>query len=93
MRIRSFDYWAAPGLDEALNELDLHGADARVLEYRPLRRERAILHVPDPPCLPQLLHASRLAVVLAVQHELAEVAEPVRGASKRGDDDVELLAE
>ena len=31
MRIRSFDYWAAPGLDEALNELDLHGADAKVI--------------------------------------------------------------
>ena len=31
MRIRSFDYWAAPGLDEALDELDLHGADAKVI--------------------------------------------------------------
>ena len=31
MRIRPFDYWAAPGLDEALNELDLHGADAKVI--------------------------------------------------------------
>jgi len=31
MRIRSFDYWAAPGLDEALSELDLHGADAKVI--------------------------------------------------------------
>ena len=31
MRIRPFDYWAAPGLAEALNELDLHGADAKVI--------------------------------------------------------------
>jgi len=31
MRIRPFDYWAAPGLNEALNELDLHGADAKVI--------------------------------------------------------------
>jgi carbon-monoxide dehydrogenase medium subunit len=31
MRIRPFDYWAAPGLDEALSELDLHGADAKVI--------------------------------------------------------------
>ncbi len=31
MRIRSFDYWAAPGLDEALDELDLHGADVKVI--------------------------------------------------------------
>ncbi len=31
MRIRSFDYWAAPGLDEALDELDRHGADARII--------------------------------------------------------------
>ena len=31
MRIRPFDYWAAPSLDEALNELDLHGADAKVI--------------------------------------------------------------
>jgi carbon-monoxide dehydrogenase medium subunit len=31
MRIRSFDYWAAPDLDEALDELDLHGADAKVI--------------------------------------------------------------
>jgi len=31
MRIRPFDYWAAPGLNEVLNELDLHGADAKVI--------------------------------------------------------------
>jgi CO/xanthine dehydrogenase FAD-binding subunit len=31
MRIRPFDYWAAPSLDEALDELERHGADARVL--------------------------------------------------------------
>ena len=31
MRIRSFDYWAAPDLDEALNELDLRGADAKII--------------------------------------------------------------
>ena len=31
MRIRPFDYWAAPGLDEVLNELDRHGADAKVI--------------------------------------------------------------
>ena len=31
MRIRSFDYWEAPGLDEALDELDLQGADAKVI--------------------------------------------------------------
>ena len=31
MRIRSFDYWAAPGLEEALAELELHGADAKVI--------------------------------------------------------------
>lgn len=31
MRIRSFDYWAAPSLDEALNELDNCGADATVI--------------------------------------------------------------
>ena len=31
MRIRSFDYWAAPSLDEALNELDRYGADAKVI--------------------------------------------------------------
>ena len=31
MRIRPFDYWAAPGLDEALTELDLHGADTKVI--------------------------------------------------------------
>ena len=31
MRIRSFDYWAAPGLEEALTELELHGADAKVI--------------------------------------------------------------
>ena len=31
MRIRSFDYWAAPGLDEALSEIDLHRADAKVI--------------------------------------------------------------
>ncbi len=31
MRIRPFDYWAAPGLDEALTELALYGADAKVI--------------------------------------------------------------
>ena len=31
MRIRSFDYWAASSLDEALNELDNCGADATVI--------------------------------------------------------------
>jgi CO/xanthine dehydrogenase FAD-binding subunit len=31
MRIRPFDYWAAPGLDEALDELDRYGADAKVI--------------------------------------------------------------
>ena len=31
MRIRSFDYWAAPDLQEALTELELHGADAKVI--------------------------------------------------------------
>lgn len=31
MRIRSFDYWEAPGLDEALTELELYGADAKVI--------------------------------------------------------------
>ncbi len=31
MRIQPFDYWAAPGLNEALNELELHGADAAVI--------------------------------------------------------------
>ena len=31
MRIRSFDYWAAPGLDEALSEIDLHRTDAKVI--------------------------------------------------------------
>lgn len=31
MRIRSFDYWAAPSLDGALNELDNCGADATVI--------------------------------------------------------------
>ena len=31
MRIRPFDYWEAPGLDEALDELARHGADARVI--------------------------------------------------------------
>ncbi len=31
MRIRSFDYWAASSLSEALDELDRHGADARVI--------------------------------------------------------------
>jgi carbon-monoxide dehydrogenase medium subunit len=31
MRIRSFDYWEAPSLNEALGELDLHGADAKVI--------------------------------------------------------------
>ena len=31
MRIRSFDYWAAPGLEAALDELDRCRADARVI--------------------------------------------------------------
>ena len=31
MRIRPFEYWAAPSLDEALNELDNCGADATVI--------------------------------------------------------------
>jgi CO/xanthine dehydrogenase FAD-binding subunit len=31
MRIRPFDYWVAPGLDEALDELDRYGADAKVI--------------------------------------------------------------
>jgi CO/xanthine dehydrogenase FAD-binding subunit len=31
MRIRSFDYWAAPSLEEALIELDLCRADAKVI--------------------------------------------------------------
>ncbi len=31
MRIRSFDYWEAPSLDEALTELEISGADAKVI--------------------------------------------------------------
>ena len=31
MRIRPFDYWAAPSLEKALIELDLCRADARSL--------------------------------------------------------------
>lgn len=31
MRIRSFDYWEAPGLDEALNELQGSGPDVKVI--------------------------------------------------------------
>ncbi|MGD8291717.1 MAG: xanthine dehydrogenase family protein subunit M [Desulfobacterales bacterium] len=31
MRIRPFDYWAASNLDEALNELDHFGADAKII--------------------------------------------------------------
>jgi len=31
MRIRPFEYWAAPSLDEALNELDNCGSDATVI--------------------------------------------------------------
>ncbi len=31
MRIRSFDYWAAPGLEEALTELNLCRADTKVI--------------------------------------------------------------
>jgi carbon-monoxide dehydrogenase medium subunit len=31
MRIRSFDYWEAPSLDEALTELQVSGADAKVI--------------------------------------------------------------
>ena len=31
MRIRPFDYWAAPNLDEALDELDRHGADVKII--------------------------------------------------------------
>ena len=31
MRIRPFEYWEAPGLDEALAELEVSGADARVI--------------------------------------------------------------
>ena len=31
MRIRSFDYWEAPSLDEALTELEVSGADAKVI--------------------------------------------------------------
>ncbi len=31
MRIRSFDYWEAPGLDEALTELGITGADTKVI--------------------------------------------------------------
>jgi len=31
MRIRPFDYWAAPSLDEALAELEVGGADAKVI--------------------------------------------------------------
>lgn len=31
MRIRSFDYWEAPSLDDALTELEITGADAKVI--------------------------------------------------------------
>ena len=31
MRIRPFDYWAAPSLNDALNELERHGSDATVI--------------------------------------------------------------
>ena len=31
MRIRSFDYWAAPSLNEALSELGIAGADTKVI--------------------------------------------------------------
>jgi carbon-monoxide dehydrogenase medium subunit len=31
MRIRSFDYWEAPSLDDALTELEISGADAKVI--------------------------------------------------------------
>jgi carbon-monoxide dehydrogenase medium subunit len=31
MRIRTFDYWAAPSLNDALNELERHGSDATVI--------------------------------------------------------------
>ena len=31
MRIRSFDYWEAPSLDQALTELEVSGADAQVI--------------------------------------------------------------
>jgi CO/xanthine dehydrogenase FAD-binding subunit len=31
MRIRSFDYWEAPSLDMALTELEISGADAKVI--------------------------------------------------------------
>ena len=31
MRIRSFDYWEAPSLDEALTELEISGADTQVI--------------------------------------------------------------
>ena len=31
MRIRSFDYWEAPSLDEALAELEVSGADAKII--------------------------------------------------------------
>ena len=31
MRIRPFDYWAASNLDEALDELDRFGADAKII--------------------------------------------------------------
>ncbi len=31
MRIRSFDYWAAPSLNEALSELGITGADTKVI--------------------------------------------------------------
>ena len=31
MRIRSFDYWAAPSLDEALTELEFSGGDVKVV--------------------------------------------------------------
>jgi CO/xanthine dehydrogenase FAD-binding subunit len=40
MRIRSFDYWEAPSLDEALTELSHSGTDVKVIAggtdlYRP----------------------------------------------------------
>lgn len=31
MRIRPFDYWTAPSLDDALSELEQYGADAKVI--------------------------------------------------------------